>query len=340
MNYGRLFGHDYTKQGFYMVTLVTEPRRALFSSIKDGRVVRTPAGDALQDAWLKLGEEAPSISLEASAIMPDHFHGTLVVKDGGGKSLDWHVSRLKGRVTHAVRKLENNTALQVWEVGFHDWVSLNAEMFRAFKNYVSDNPKRWQLRHDNRALFMKHQAVTHWRLGNTPCASDGAQLPGGNGAQLPGSDGAQLPGSGGAQLPGGGTCALQWSAMGDMALLDYPMLMPIIISRKTTGSALNAEISRIIDAVKNGAVPISGFISPGEREVLKSIVLLPRTRLICMLPYGMTGYKPNGLAVEAIATSKMLVLSAFPASVPPSPISYENCHANNALAQAIAGSSS
>lgn len=315
MNYGRLFGHNYTKQGFYMISLVTEPRRALFSNIISGHVVRTLAGGALQDAWLKLGEEAPSISLEASAIMPDHFHGTLVVKDGGGKSLDWHVSRLKGRVTHAVRKLENNPALQVWEVGFHDWVSLNTEMFRSFKNYVSDNPKRWQLRHDNRALFMKHQAVTHWRL-NTP------------------------PASGGAQLLGCGTCAMQWSAMGDRALLDYPMLMPIIISRKTTGNTLASEISRIIEAIKNGAVPISGFISPGEREVLKSIVSLPRTRLICMLPYGMAEYRPNGLAVEAIAASKMLVLSAFPASVPPSPISYENCHANNALAQAIAGSCS
>ena len=72
-------------------------------------------------------------------------------------------------------------------------------------------------------------------------------------------------------------------------------------------------------------------------DVAKGALEIPGAKVICLLPFGLKGYKPHGVAVRRLAESKTLVLSGFPESVPATPINYENCHLNNDWARLIAG---
>ena len=95
-------------------------------------------------------------------------------------------------------------------------------------------------------------------------------------------------------------------------------------------------MSRYLELAQGGATLIGGFISPGEKEVAKGVLEIAGAKVICLLPYGLKGYKPHGVAVKRLAESKTLVLSGFPESVPSTPINYVNCHLNNDWARLIA----
>ena len=115
-----------------------------------------------------------------------------------------------------------------------------------------------------------------------------------------------------------------------------PQLLPVIVHLRITEAERKAEVARYLDLARSGATLIGGFISPGEKEVAKGLLEIPGAKVICLLPFGLKGYKPHGVAVKRLAESLTLVLSGFPESVPATPINYENCHLNNDWARLIA----
>ena len=294
--YRRWSGHDYEGWGYYLVTFSTEPRRPILSRIEDYQAVLTPCGQALEAAWRKMAEECPQISLREYAVMPDHFHGVVAMQPGSGHPLGWWVRRAKARATHAIHELLGETG-SVFQENFHDWVSVDAGMFDTFREYTAANPRRDQLRRENRHLLRTVRAAVHPRLA--------------------------------AAAP-----QLRWDCTGDLALLDYPALLPIVVSRRADESARQRTIEGWVELVRRGAIPIGGFISPGEKEALRAFASLPRARVIRLLPYGLKEWKPHGRQLENLAESRLLLLSAFPEEV--EGCNWDNCHRNNEIAAAIA----
>lgn len=150
--YRRWSGHDYAGWGYYLITFATEPRRGILSRVENYRTVLSPCGEALEAAWRKMGEECPQISLREWAVMPDHFHGVVAMAPGSGHPLGWWVRRAKARATREIHRLLGESGT-VFQENFHDWVSVDAEMFDTFREYTAANARRWQLRLENGHLL-------------------------------------------------------------------------------------------------------------------------------------------------------------------------------------------
>lgn len=292
----RLRGHDYHGKGFYFVTLTTSRRIHWFSSIVGGQVVLKPAGDLLLQAWQKIPLEDPAYELGVTAVMPDHFHAIIICNGSPKYALGTHMNRMKGRVLHALRKQDNQPGLSVWENGFYDYVSLDSKMLAAFRHYIVENPARWQLRLDHPEWFKKQYALQHPRL----------------------------------------PVDTQWTAYGDATLLEAPVLVPVIISTRISETEREQQIRSILQQVERGALPIGGFISPGERAVAKAVFGIPRARIIKLEPWGLRRYKPHGdQAVRWIAEGRTLVLTGF-GDDEPAECHRVNCLRNNEWVKAIA----
>lgn len=292
----RLREHDYSGRGFYFITATTYPRRPIFSTISEYKTHLTQIGEIVRDEWLRLHGEQPLLELQEFEIMPDHFHGTIIATAPLPKPLGYYIGNFKGRTRQAIRKLVGDPDFSVWSKGFFDIISLDADMFHAFRHYIKDNPRRKQLRDENRELFRKVRHAKHPRLPQNR----------------------------------------QWTAVGDISLLDYPLLFPVVVHRRRPPEETERAINHFVDLAASGAILIGGFISPGEKEVARRMAPLPNARVIYLLPHGMAHYKPRGRAVDRIATSQTLVLSGFGDGIPETPINYDNCHFNNDLASAIA----
>jgi putative transposase len=79
----RLKGYDYTQAGAYFITIVTHDRQRLFGRIISRRMRLSPFGEIARDAWLESPLHQSAIVLDAFVVMPDHFHGIVIVRDGG-----------------------------------------------------------------------------------------------------------------------------------------------------------------------------------------------------------------------------------------------------------------
>lgn len=81
----RLKGFDYSSANAYFVTVCVEDREFLFGNILDGEMHVSDAGHLVSEWWIKLPDKFPGIALDEFAIMPNHFHGIIVL---GGEGAD------------------------------------------------------------------------------------------------------------------------------------------------------------------------------------------------------------------------------------------------------------
>lgn len=103
------------------------------------------------------------------------------------------------------------------------------------------------------------------------------------------------------------------SGVGNQSLLDEPLL-GLIASRECPGHVLLETLARMPEWVKAGRVIISGFHSPLEQQVLRS-VLRRNGRVVKVLARGMTDYRPSPDEREPLTTGRMLVITASPPEV-------------------------
>jgi REP element-mobilizing transposase RayT len=71
----RLKGFDYSSPGAYFITINAEGHTRLFGKIENGVMKINDLGVIVSDTWKELLNQNRNISLDASVIMPNHFHG-------------------------------------------------------------------------------------------------------------------------------------------------------------------------------------------------------------------------------------------------------------------------
>lgn len=102
-------------------------------------------------------------------------------------------------------------------------------------------------------------------------------------------------------------------AVGNTELLHEPS-HGLIASRECPGQVLLETLDRVPEWVKAGRVIVSGFHSPLEQQVLRSL-LRRRGRVVKVLALGMTEYRPTAEEREPLAEGRMLVITACPPEV-------------------------
>jgi REP element-mobilizing transposase RayT len=75
----RLPGYDYSQIGAYFVTLVAQGRIDRFGELAAGALILTRAGEMLRDQWLALPQRFTNIELDEFVVMPNHFHGIVII---------------------------------------------------------------------------------------------------------------------------------------------------------------------------------------------------------------------------------------------------------------------
>lgn len=99
---------------------------------------------------------------------------------------------------------------------------------------------------------------------------------------------------------------------GETALLAEPLL-GLIASRECPGHVLLETLDRVAEWVKAGRVIVSGFHSPLEQQVLRS-VLRRKGCVVKVLARGFSGksgdYRPTAEEREPLAAGRMLVITA------------------------------
>ena len=77
----RLQGYDYSQAGAYFVTICTQGKECLFGGMENGAMVLNEYGCVVRDEWLKTAEIRAEIQAGEFVVMPNHFHGVVIIAE-------------------------------------------------------------------------------------------------------------------------------------------------------------------------------------------------------------------------------------------------------------------
>ena len=134
----RLKCYDYSKPGFYFVTICLQGREPYLQMPEVRKIV--------EDMWKTLPQRFPTIELDEFVVMPNHIHFILNLHPDHkhGPTLSNIVCAYKSLTAHAalshLRTLGDICANQFWQPGFYDHIICNETELHAIRQYIRDNP--------------------------------------------------------------------------------------------------------------------------------------------------------------------------------------------------------
>ncbi|MDZ4749227.1 MAG: transposase [Saprospiraceae bacterium] len=161
----RLKGYDYSKPGFYFVTICTKNRENLFGAISKNHMYLNDAGRVVLNCWLEIPKHYPHVKLHDFIIMPNHIHGIFEIEENQNyhekpqpsqsmfnqpKHRYQHIipgslgSIIRGFEIGVTKWFRTHTDIHtVWQRNFHDTIIRSKWTIRIISRYIINNPKNW-----------------------------------------------------------------------------------------------------------------------------------------------------------------------------------------------------
>ena len=177
----RLKGYDYSQFGYYFVTICAQDRELIF---ENKNIV-----ELINNYWCELKNKFKNIDLDEYVIMPNHIHGIIVINNPVGADLcvrptntnktNIHPISNKGAQAGApLQKHKLGTIIQwfktmttnyyiqgiktnnwpwfagkLWQRNYYERIIRNNQELNRIRNYIINNPKKWDLDRNNPKNF-------------------------------------------------------------------------------------------------------------------------------------------------------------------------------------------
>ena len=139
----RLQGFDYGNQWHYFVTICTKGRIDYFWEIYEGKVILNDFWIIVQNCWEDILVHYQGTYLDEFIIMPNHIHGIIIVGNEYFRSdLSNIVKGFKIWVTKEIRKNFWDYEF-AWQKSFFDVIIRNDEQLQKTREYIVNNPSKW-----------------------------------------------------------------------------------------------------------------------------------------------------------------------------------------------------
>ena len=306
------------------------------------RCLYSSLGEKVMECWKRIPEFYPMVKVLGAEVMPEHFHGLLYIQ-GGGKvhlgqiirgfmigcthaywdrlGIEWRVA--PGVITPDYRNIDHTRSFcgpALFVRGYNDVEALTPEQVEIKKQYLRGQARKrlikgwlhdrfkvhrncnsrgwtddalrqglladWFLAHDSKKLDIALQII-NTRINRTPSLSNPSTSTLSNSLPKPVLD-----------------------FIGNKELLAADRKLPLICHR-ADAAFFEQQKESVLAEARKGAVIVSAFISPKEREILK-ILLSEQLPVIEIMDNGFSNrYKPVGTAFYACGENRLVQISPW-----------------------------
>jgi len=166
----RLRGYDYSRAGIYFVTICAQNRRCIFGDILNGAMRLNGTEKIVAGEWGKSAKIRDEIELDEWVVMPNHFHGIVWIQNGDiepmrdyrrgdrpvapttgprPRSLGALIAGFKSAVTKQINQIRQTPGGGLWQRNYWEHIIRNEEEFNRIREYIVNNPARWDLDQEN-----------------------------------------------------------------------------------------------------------------------------------------------------------------------------------------------
>jgi putative transposase len=173
----RLKGYDYSSEGAYYVTIVTQGRECLFGEIVNGEMRLNEYGEIVQKWWNEIPIHFPTVELGVFVIMPNHVHGIIfITTERRGEVISAHgnpnnnfqdayvdetfslggetplrkrtlgqiVAYFKYQSTKEMNRIETEKAItKFWQRNYYEHIIRDEKDLQSKTDYIKANPSLW-----------------------------------------------------------------------------------------------------------------------------------------------------------------------------------------------------
>jgi len=155
----RIKGYDYSRPGWYFVTICAHGYKCVFGKIAAGEMRLNRAGNIARECWEVLPRLYPHVNLDEWVIMPNHLHGIILIRDGRGgsrtaptenrKPLGRLVGAFKTMSTKRINELRGAAGVALWQRNYYERIIRDEEELGGIRQYIRENPLRWDEEGEN-----------------------------------------------------------------------------------------------------------------------------------------------------------------------------------------------
>ena len=154
--------HDNAGPGIWFLTINTHDSRHLFGEVVDARMQLNALGRIVRDCWRDVPLHFPHVVPDDFIVMPNHMHPIVHLAAPDPRirqrndrieafgapvagSLATIVRSFKAATTRAIRE-RIGQPIVVWQSRFYDRRIWDQRNLKRAREYIADNPRRWQQR--------------------------------------------------------------------------------------------------------------------------------------------------------------------------------------------------
>jgi REP element-mobilizing transposase RayT len=170
----RLKGFDYSQPGGYFVTICVREGGPVLGEISQAEVQLNEVGKIADEIWQKIPSHKPWIELDEYVVMPNHFHGILIVhqfrrgeafavesrsfdrphanasplqptKGTNPGSISAVIQNFKAISTRKINQTQHTPGKKFWQRGYYDRIIRNEGELIKIRKYILENPMKWEL---------------------------------------------------------------------------------------------------------------------------------------------------------------------------------------------------
>jgi len=156
----RLKDYDYTKPGYYFVTINTNKNIQNVSKIINGKIELNESGKIIDKVWNNLPKHYPNCKLDEYIIMPNHVHGIIKLINCSegfrtipGKNVKTNKINhglpeiIRGFKTFSSKTINKKNEPEQkfrWQKSYYDRIIRNKSELDNVRRYISSNPVNWE----------------------------------------------------------------------------------------------------------------------------------------------------------------------------------------------------
>lgn len=269
--------HDYTSRCSYLITLRSNPQIGRLSDIVSkhtrfdfsARWIPSQAGKVAMSCVRNINKKFPWVDVLRYAIMPDHVHLVLYVKEKTDTHLGVIVNNFEIRCTQLLDSQfalsMDTTPVSFFLPGYNDKIVYKKNQLASFKHYVEDNPRRYALRKEHPEYFNRCQNIS----------IDGEKF----------------------------------TVYGNFLLLRHPLLSPVIVSSRDTQEEKDRKRKEWDETMRGQGVFVSPFYSRAEKDIRDSAIESGAKIIKIMPNGLPERFKPSGREFELCSEGRLLIIA-------------------------------
>ncbi len=149
----RLHGYDYSKNGYYFVTICAEKQKPAFWKKVGADIIRpqnkntdillSETGETVKQAIENIQKHYSDVFVNRYCIMPNHIHLIIaIVRRENGRIISAPtVSCVIGQMKRWASK---QCGRPIWQKSFYDEIIRNQKAYDEISKYIFENPIKWK----------------------------------------------------------------------------------------------------------------------------------------------------------------------------------------------------